>query len=71
MLCTPPNKKLKLIWYFTHLLDKILTLGKINPFICPRLIEFFVPLQAEMAIWRQKPPDVRECGESPQLFLQL
>ena len=32
---------------------------------------FFVSLQANMAIWWLMPPDVRESGESPGLFLQL
>jgi len=31
----------------------------------------FVPLQANMAIWWLMPPDVRESGESPGLYLQL
>jgi hypothetical protein len=30
--------------FCAHLLDKILTFGKINEFILPHLIEFFVPL---------------------------
>ena len=31
----------------------------------------FVPLPTNMAIWWLMPPDVRESGESPELFLQL
>ena len=30
-----------------------------------------VPLHSDMAIWWPMPPDVRESGESPELFLQL
>ncbi|SFO64582.1 hypothetical protein SAMN04487852_10463 [Prevotella sp. tf2-5] len=31
----------------------------------------FVPSHPEMAIWWLMPPDVRESGESPELYLQL
>ena len=32
---------------------------------------FFVPSQPDKAIWRLMSPDVRESGESPELYLQL
>jgi hypothetical protein len=36
-----------------------------------RISKKVVTLQARKAIWWLMPPDVRESGESPELYLQL
>ncbi len=35
------------------------------------LLKKVVSLHSNMAIWWLMPPDVRESGESPELYLQL
>ena len=42
--------------------------GNSNKFDCSR---FAPSLHTKKAIWWLMPPDVRESGESPELFLQL